>query len=118
MPQFSIHTPKSQGDMAAIRKFAQLSKRSLPIGVIGENNNFSWGFNGKYYYVTQGVLSHLLTQAHLSLAEAEKIFEALTFGNVEDVCSKALYITINQARKTGLSGDDLMWFYFDALTNK
>lgn len=116
MPQFSIHTPKSQSDMTAIRMNSRASKRYLPIGKIGESLNFSWGYNGEAYYVAEGVLEHLITRINLSLEEAKKLFEAVTFIESNEPCTKAVSKAVNASRKEKLIGDELMWFFVDALS--
>ena len=115
MPQFSLHTPESQGDMAAIRRVYRMENPSLPIGVIGESHNYKWGYNGEYYYVTEGVFEFLVTQIHLCLDEAKQLFESLNFCECSEPCQKAISMAVKGARKKKLSGDDLMWFFYDAL---
>jgi hypothetical protein len=116
MPQFNQLLTTPQGDMAARRAKAKLSKKSNhPIEVIGEGANFSWGYNGKYYYVTEGVFDHLVTCTHLSLEEAKRLYESLVFTESIEPCSKLISQTIKNSRKEKLNGDDLMWFFVDAL---
>lgn len=116
MPQFSYHTPTSQGDMAARRKANKSLKQKLPTGKIGENTNFSWGYNGEYYYVCEGVLEHLITNIHLTLEEAKRLFESLSFIDSSEPCPKSISQAIKGSRKDELKGDDLMWFFVDALS--
>lgn len=116
MPQFSYHAPVSQGDMAAIRELANASKRSLPIGKIGENVNFSWGYEGNFYYVAEGVFEHFVTCIHLSLDEAKSLFEALVFVESVEPSQKLISQAINASRMSSCVGDDLMWFYVDTLS--
>lgn len=116
MPQFYPHTPTSQGDMAAIRKASRASKQVLPIGIIGEGINFSWGYNGEFYFVSEGVLEYLVTRIHLTLEEAGKLFEALNFTESSEPCQQTIFKAIKTSRKEKLIGDKLMWFFVDALS--
>jgi hypothetical protein len=115
MPQFSHHTPVSQGDLAHARKVAKLLQTHFPVGCIGEQGNFSWGFNGTTYYVAEGVLEHTVTKKVLSIDEAKQLFNALVFNAISEVHSSIIVKAINQAKKHRLSGDDLMWFLTDIL---
>jgi hypothetical protein len=116
MPKFSYHVPVSQGDMAAIRKLASASKQSLPLGKIGESHNFSWGYEGNFYYVAEGVFEHLVTRIHLSLEEAKSLFEALVFIESVEPSQQLVSQAINASRKGMYVGDELMWFFVDELS--
>jgi hypothetical protein len=115
MPIFNKYTPKTQGDMADIRKKAKLERQSLPVGVIGENTLFSWGYNGDYYYVAEGVLEHLVTQMHLTLDEAKQLYEALTFCEHSEPSATDISLAVKEGRKKSLSGDELMYFLMDTI---
>ena len=116
MPQFNQHITTSQGDMAANRAKAKLLKNNdLPIGVIGESPNFSWGYNGKHYYVAEGAFEHLVTRTPLSLEEAKRLHESLVFTESSEPCNKLISQIIKKSRKVKYNGDDLMWFFVEAL---
>jgi hypothetical protein len=115
MPQFSHHTPVSQGDLAKARKASKLVQAHFPKGCIGEQDNFSWGYDGHTYYVAEGVLEYLVTKAYLSLDEAKQLFNALVFNSSCEVHSNLIVNAIKQTRKQRLSGDDLMWRLTDLL---
>jgi hypothetical protein len=115
MPQFSHHTPVTQGDLSNARKAAKLVQTNFPRGCIGEQGNFSWGYDGHTYYVAEGFLEHLVTKAELSLDEAKQLFNALVFNLSCEVHSSLIVKSIKQARKQRLSGDDLMWLLTDLL---
>lgn len=108
MPQFYKHTPKSQADMAAERK----RRTSLPVGLIGVNSQFSYGYNGSTYYVTEySIFDYFVTKTELSFEEAKALFEALTFAG--NPAPKPIEVTrlIREARRKKLSGDELFWFF-------
>jgi hypothetical protein len=88
---------------------------SLPIGTIAENLNFSYGYDGKKYYVTEGAFQYLVTRIHLTFDEAKQLFEALTFNNVEDICTKKVSNVIKSARKSKFEGDNLFWHFVKSL---
>ena len=113
MPQFNFHTPKTQSDMKAIR----MNKTTLPVGLIGENNDFAYGYDGEKYYVTEcSLLDYFVTKTALFFDEAKALFEALTF--VGGAAPKPTEITklIKSARKQKLSGSDLFWHFEKGLT--
>lgn len=114
MPQFNIHLPKSQSDMKAIRENSR--KLFLPIGLISENHNFSYGFNGDYYYVAESTFGYLVTRMQLAFEEAKQLFNALTFAEASEPKASDINNLIKSSRKEGLSGDNLFWFYVDALS--
>ena len=88
---------------------------SLPIGTIGENSNFSYGYDGKKYYVTEGAFQYLVTRIHLTFDEAKQLFEALTFINSESTCIKKVSNVIKTARKAKWQGNDLFWWFVKTL---
>ena len=112
MPQFNYHTPKTQSDMKAMR----MSRTTLPVGLIGKNNSFSYGYDGEIYYVTEySILDYFVTKTALFFDEAKALFEALTFvGNPAPKPTKITKI-IKSARKQKLSGDDLFWYFENEL---
>lgn len=112
MPQFNLHTPKTQSDMKAQR----MNRTTLPIGLIGENNNFAYGYDGEKYYVTEySILDYFVTKTALLFDEAKALFEALIF--VGKSAPKPTEITklVKSARKQKLSGDELFWHFENAL---
>ena len=115
MPQFSIHTPATQSDLAKARKVNNLKQNHFPVGVIGDSNGFSWGYDGDTYYVAEGVFEHLVTKMALSLEEAKQLFNALVFSSAYEPSNKVVVSAIKAARKVKLSGDDLMWKLIDLL---
>lgn len=118
MPQFSIHTPKTQSDMRHIRKVEKLRQQHLPIGVIGQQGEFSWGYNGTSYYVSEGVWDYLVTRVHMTLDEAKQLFNALVWIEAKDTLLKIISNLIRSIRKLNISGDELMWKFIDLLGEK
>jgi len=92
-------------------KAMRMSKVSLPVGVIGENASFAYGYDGDKYYVTEGVFEHFVTRVSLSFDEAKQLFEALTFSNAVEPCAKMISKLISSARKNNLKGMDLFWHF-------
>jgi len=84
----------------------------LPVGVIGENSRFSYGYNGKSYYVTEGSLEHLITRMELSLEEAKQMYTALSFTEVEAPNSKTINGMVKRTRKDKLTNPDDLFNYF------
>jgi hypothetical protein len=111
MPQFNIHTPKTPSDMKA----ARLSKITLPVGIIGNNHFFSYGFDGNTYYVTEGILQYFVTKMHLCFDEAKQLYNALTFIDASEPNTKIINQAIKQGRKKNLSEDKLFWHLVDNL---
>ena len=112
MPQFNLHTPKTQSDMKAMR----MNRTTLPTGLIGENSQFAYGYDGEKYYVTEySILDYFVTKTALFFDEAKALFEALTF--VGNPAPKPTEITklVKSARKQKLSGDDLFWHFENSL---
>lgn len=117
MPQFSVHTPKSS---ATLRKQINIEKalgKCKPIGIIGETNDYEYGYNGKYYYVLRGVMGYYLTNTHLSLDEAKQLYNACDWlGYSLDEPKKVTNI-VKSARKLKLHGDALFWYFVDQTDN-
>ena len=108
MPQFNLHTPKTQSDMFAMRK----NKVTLPTGVIGQNNDFSNGYDGDKYYVTEcSILDYYVTKTYLSFDEAKQLFNALTFVGKPAPKPSKITSLVKFARKQKLSGDELFWHF-------
>lgn len=84
-----------------------MTNTSLPIGTIAEKHNFSYGYDGKKYYVTEGCLRHLVTRIHLTFDEAKQLFDALCFNFPNNPNSKEISALIRQSRKEKLEGYDL-----------
>jgi hypothetical protein len=61
MPQFSDQAQKFHGDLKAISNAGDAEMESLPVGIIGENRNFRWGYTGQTYYVAEIFLESLVT---------------------------------------------------------
>jgi len=97
MPKFYLHTPKSQGDMKAIRE-ASKSMRC------------SYGFGGDKYYVTIGSSERLLTRMALSMDEANQLSILFNFDELIDPTAKDVNRVIKSARKNKLKGDELFWY--------
>ena len=115
MPQFYNHLPATDKAMKEAR--AEYNRvKNLPIGVIGENNKFAYGWDGEKYYVTEySILDYFVTKTALLFDEAKALFDALTF--VGNPAPKPTEITklVKSARKQKLSGDDLFWHFENAL---
>ena len=114
MPQFYTHIAKSQGDMKEIRENSR--PVSLPIGLIGENKDFAYGFDGDKYYVTEGVFGYIVTGIHLAYDEAKQLFNALTFIEASEPSVSVINTAIKLARKKSLSGDDLFWMLTEKIS--
>jgi hypothetical protein len=112
MAQFNIHSPKTQGDMKSIREASR--KQVLPIGLISENRNFAYGYDGDKYYVTESI-GYLVTRMQLAFEEAKQLFNALTFVEASEPKSDTINSLVKSSRKQDLSGDNLFWFYVDGL---
>ena len=111
MPLFNTNLPTTQGDLTK----ARLNKVLLPIGTIGESNNFKYGFDGDYYYVTEGILDYLVTRIHLQFDEAKQLFDALNFLEASEPNPKLIASTIRNARKQKLKGIELFWYFVESL---
>lgn len=112
MPQFNLHTPKTQGDMRVMR----MNRTTLPIGLIGENSNFAYGYDGEKYYVTEySILDYFVTKTALFFDEAKALFEALTFVGKPAPQPTEITKMVKSARKQKLSGDDLFWHFENEL---
>ena len=115
MPQFSKHTPIAS---STIRKKINMEKAISdykPIGVIGKNSSYAYGYNGRSYYVTEGVFSYLLTTTYLTFDEAKNLFEACTFVGYAPDKPKAITSIVKAARKLKLKEAELMYFFIDQL---
>lgn len=116
MPQFSKHLPSTDKAMKEAR--AEYNRvRSLTIGLIGESNQFAYGWDGDKYYVTEGALNHLVTKVHLTIDEAKELFNALSFNDCSEPCPKQIGSALKESRNQKLSGDDLFWFFEKQLSN-
>jgi len=115
MPQFNYHTPKASSTMRSQINKMKMTKFTLPAGLISENNLFSYGYDGDKYYVSEGVMQYLVTGMHLVLDEAKELFNALTFNDCSEPCTKVISNSIREARKLKIHGDDLFWFLTDKL---
>ena len=111
MPKFNLHTPKTQSDIKDMR----IIKVSLPVGLIGENNDFAYGYDGDKYYVTEGSFQYIVTRMHLSFDEAKHLFEALTFQNASEPCTKVINALVKYARINKINGKDLFWHFVKGL---
>lgn len=108
MPQFNKHTPKSQGDMKAIRENNRV--QSLPTGIIAESLGYAYGYDGDTYYVTEGSFYHLVTRMSLSQDEARQLFNVLDFEQLIEPHPKTISRVIKSARRLKLSNDELFWY--------
>jgi hypothetical protein len=112
MPQFYKNLKST--DKAMIEARTEYNRvKNLPIGLIGENNMFAYGWDGEKYYVSEGVFQYLVTKIHLGFDEAKQLFNALCFMNCSEPCSKKLASAIKKSRKQKLHGDSLFWFFCD-----
>ncbi len=96
-------------------KAMRMSQVSLPVGLIGENNKFAYGYDGEKYYVTEGAFQYVVTRMHLAFEEAKQLFEALTFENASEPCAKVVNALVKSARKQKLNGNDLFWHFVKGL---
>ena len=111
MPLFNTNLPTPLGNLAKARK----NKIKLPVGTIGESNNFSYGFNGEYYYVTEGILEYYVTKIHLKFDEAKQLFDSLNFIDAVEPSPKTVAVAIRSARKSRLKGANLFWHFVDTI---
>jgi len=114
MPQFSEHLPVTEKAMKDAR-YEYRRAKTLPIGLIGENNKFAYGYDGNKYYVTEGVLYHLITKICLTLSEAKQLYNALSFNCEFEACSSTVSKAIKASRKKQLSEDGLFWFLVEEI---
>ena len=102
--------------MKILRKAMRMSKVSLPVGLIGENNNFAYGYDGEKYYVTENsILDYLVTKTYLTFDEAKQLFDALTFNNEHAPAPTKVTRLIKSARKQKLNNDNLFWHFVEGL---
>ncbi|PIB27194.1 hypothetical protein BFP78_15795 [Gaetbulibacter sp. 5U11] len=114
MPQFYNNLPSTDKAMKEAR--AEYNRiKNLPIGLIGENNQFAYGWDGDKYYVVEGAFQYLVTKTYLVIDEAKQLFNALSFNNSSEPCQKQITYAIKEARKQKLSGDNLFWFLTDKI---
>ena len=113
MPQFFSTLPTPQGVYTESRK-RRLNTQN-PVGLIGQQGDYTYGFDGRKYWVAEGVLQTLVTLVHLTFDEAKMLFEALVW-----VSSEVDYSRVNQAvragRKAKYNGQTLFWFYVEQLS--
>ena len=89
---------------------------SLPLGTIAENNLFSYGYNGKTYWVAFGVLHQKVTLKSLTFDQAKALFDALTFIGIEDPSYKLIDNSIKQIRKQKITSyNNLFWFFTESI---
>ena len=98
-------------------KAARMNRTTLPVGLISENNDFAYGYDGDKCYVTEcSLLDYFVTKTALLFDEAKALFEALSF--IGDPAPKPTEITklVKAARKQKLINDDLFWYFVDGLS--
>jgi hypothetical protein len=119
MPQFAIHKPVSISYLRDQINKDKLHEYSKPIGVIGENLNYSYGYEGDgRYYVTAGILGELVCgRMKLTFDQSKQLFDALNFSDMKpehlnyNNCISALKI----ARKNKIEGKELFWLFLNAI---
>jgi len=109
MPSFYNNTITTQSDM----KTARANRVKLPIGTIGENLKFSYGFDGSTYYVTESVMEYLVTKAKMSFDEAKALFDALTWNDKDAPMQTKVSSLLKKARKENPTS--LFWFFVESL---
>ena len=82
---------------------------------IKHNDKFSLHFNGDFYQVSEGPFEYLLTNKHLSFDEANELFNAVTFCDVEDL--KPSFVSSIIAKSRLEKTTDLFWFFVDSIEN-
>jgi len=90
---------------------------STLIGVISESKDFTYGYDGKTFYVTEkSLFNYYVTTAKLSLMEAKAIFEALNWCDVTELINPT-YITkqVKECRKLKLTNDSIFWYLVVAI---
>ena len=114
MPQFYKSLPVSQGTLAEQRRLRMNTRP--PVGIIADQGNYSYGFDGNKYWVAEGVLQHLMTGIHLTFDEAKMLYDALQWNN-NGIDSSIVNNAIRAGRKAKHTGQTLFWFYVDSLNN-
>jgi hypothetical protein len=115
MAQFSTHAPISSSALRDKIKKEKLIDYPKPIGVIGKNDNYSFGYEGDgNYYVTMGILGELVCgRMKMTFEQAKQMFDALNFLGMPSselnykLCIKAL----KEARKNKMEGNNLFFFF-------
>jgi len=108
MAQFYKHTPKH----------APKRMQKKPVGVIGEMGSFAYGYNGRSYYVTEGVSfwTYYVTKTILSFTEAKALFNALVANGKDAPHPKKISKVIKECRKKKhTSLNDMYNFLFFAI---
>ena len=116
MPQFNQHTPMTQSDIRRYRIRYKMNRVIKPIGIIGENDYFKYGFDGSKYYVTHGVLDEFVTLISLTFEEAKHLFDAFNWCNTRSYSYRKVSDLIKSSRKLKINGDDLFWHFEDGLS--
>lgn len=115
MAQFSVHSPVSSSTLRNKINKNKLIDYPKPIGVISENHNYSYGYEGDgNYYVTMGLLGELVCgRLKMTFDQAKQMYDALNFLEIPapelnyKLCVKAL----KEARKNKMEGNKLFFFF-------
>jgi hypothetical protein len=121
MPQFNTHAPKSASTLRNQIKMQSLDldMQSKPIGVISENFDYSFYYDGESYRVSVGFFCYLAVgRSRMTFEQARTLYNACLFEGLEpvnfdfDKCIKA-FKTI---KRSTLTGDNLMFLWIDLLS--
>ena len=86
------------------------------IGHIAETFKYAWGWDGKKYYVTEGVCESYVTMIHLTRSEAKTLFLGMICWFAPCWSDPAeISPMIREARKLKLEGQDMELFYMERL---
>ena len=116
MPAFFTHTPTHSSTVRASINADKLTNYKKPVGVIGEDVDKSYGFNGDTYYVEVGVFPILaFGRMEMTFEQSKSAYDAISLFDIDTFkwdfnrAKKAL----KEARKNKLTGDELMFFFGD-----
>lgn len=105
-------------DSACMQNKQKQVSSDLPIGIIGEEGRFSYGYNGTTYYVTEYcILDYYVTRTHLKFEEAKKLYEALVWVSYPAPKPSEVTKMIKRSRKKKLTGDNLLFFFIEWIRN-
>lgn len=115
------NTPKSLPDNRNLdRVLRGIENYKRPIGDIGRTSRVAYGYDGDKYWVEIGLWGELaFGRMEMTFEQAKAAYDAVLFSDVDvlhwdfDAARKAL----KAARKSKLTGDDLMFFFSEQFEN-
>ena len=118
---FAIHAPSCSSTVRAQINKAKSARQVLPVGPIAESNGCAYGYDGESYYVEVGYFGHLaFGRMKMTMEQAKAAYEAILFFELDVVKWDwdGARSVLRSARKSKLSGDDLMFFFGDAFLER